>query len=140
MGVASARQVKFHEAPTQLLHSVHADSACTVCGKHFIVQSELLAMCPSRSTAAPPVAAAAASKLPPADKPLLEYSIEEVCAWVEALQMDATLWRENTITGRDLKHLSDEELKATPPHHCSLAVCALSSRRRLTLRGRVCAD
>ena len=120
-----ARQVKFHEVPTQLLHSVHADSACTVCGKHFIVQSELLAMCPSRSAAPSPANAApsSSSKLPAVDKPLIEYSIEEVCSWVEALQMDSTLWRENTITGRDLKHLSDEELKVNTRLHVSPAVC-----------------
>ena len=58
----------FHEVPKSLMHTVHANRACTTCGKHFIIDSELEAMCgpapitvqytPSSVATAVPVAAA----------------------------------------------------------------------------------
>mmetsp|Transcript_14495 Transcript_14495/g.20002 ORF Transcript_14495/g.20002 Transcript_14495/m.20002 type:complete len:274 (-) Transcript_14495:119-940(-) len=168
-------KINFQEMSTNMVHTVHANRACTVCGKHFIIDNELNAMCPQVSAPVCPTtptpspvlpSTSVVSQLTPHDvapvpahgpekepafglptnvslvksdvgnleetqsltsatvsdsqtsastssatkKLLKEYNVDEICEWVTSLYMNPEPWKENTVSGRDLEHLTDEEL------------------------------
>lgn len=44
-------------------------------------------------------------------KPLKDYSVKEVCTFVEKLEIDPQSFRENSVSGEDLLELTDEDMK-----------------------------
>jgi hypothetical protein len=44
-------------------------------------------------------------------KPLKNFTVDEVCAFVEGLDISSELFKENSVSGEDLYHLGDEDLK-----------------------------
>ncbi|KAK3280163.1 hypothetical protein CYMTET_11988 [Cymbomonas tetramitiformis] len=44
-------------------------------------------------------------------KTISEFTVDEICTWVEGLGMESEPWRQNTITGKDMEHLSDEDMQ-----------------------------
>lgn len=45
------------------------------------------------------------------EKPLKNFTVDEVCAFVEGLEISSQLFKANSISGEDLFHLSDKDFK-----------------------------